>query len=523
VNVLIRKQAVEDYLARELDDWRWMKRLKRETLLEEIKRLHPKPVFQTAPWVHQLVCFWIAVHQPRFLFLLDMGLGKTLISLMVMHYRQRTRELQRGLVFVPRVLNAETWVTAAGQHSDLEPWDCTVESIEEKWDRLMTPRGDFSIIDYQGFALATTLKRKRKGKKGNELVRDDKKVAMVRKLYNFGVLDESHSLKNKDSLWHSLVHQATKEFDFCYGLTGTLFDRDLEEAWAQCYLIDQGETFGPNLGLLRAAFYTTKPDPWRGVQYVFRTDRSRIAARFLRHRSLHYDESEVQELPQRVQRSVKMTMGPEQLTHYMQALQGLINAGGKLQELDAQWVRMRQIVSGYAAWNDEHGNHVVRFKVNPKLDHLIAIIEGAVSTKVVVAYTYTETAAMIGDRLKKEGVEFAWIYGGTKDKPAEKARFMERRECRVLLLNSAAGGTGIDGLQLVSKCMVFYETPTSPSPRQQTLKRIHRPGSTSRVFIWDLVMQRSIDTKILENVLEGRDFYESITQRNGVGVQELCT
>ena len=33
-------------------------------------------------------------------------------------------------------------------------------------------------------------------------------------------------------------------------------------------------------------------------------------------------------------------------------------------------VRMRQILSGYLAWNDEHGSHVVAFKTNPKLDRL---------------------------------------------------------------------------------------------------------------------------------------------------------
>lgn len=519
--MLIKKQAIDEYLGRELDDWRWMKRLPRAEVLDAVRSLRPRPIFLTAPWLHQLVCFYLAMCQPRFLFLLDMGLGKTKLMLDVMTQLQRQHEMQRALICVPRVLNAETWVTAAGDHSDLEAWDCTVESIEEKWDRLMTPRGDFSVIDYQGLALATTIKRKVKGKKANELVRDDKKVAMLRKLYSFAALDECHSLKNKDSLWHSIVQQVTRDFAHCYGLTGTLFDHDLEEAWAQCYIIDRGETFGPHVGLMRAAFFNAVPAPWTGVKYEFRKDRSRLAAKFLRHRSIRYDEDEVQELPARVHRTIKMTMAPEQHHHYAKALEGLINAGGKLVELDSQWVRMRQIVSGYAAWSDDLGKHVVRLKLNPKLDHLVGIIAGAVNTKVVVAYTYTETAAMIGERLKKEGIGFAWLYGGTKDKPAEKARFMGDPGVRVLLLNSAAGGTGIDGLQLVSKCLVFYESPVTPSQRQQTLKRVHRPGSTARVFIWDLIMQRTVDVKIVENVLAGRDFYEQLVTRNGAGLQDL--
>jgi len=526
--MLISRAAVAAYLEREMDDWRWMKKVQRSDIEDVVRSLRPRPHFVTRSWIHQLVCFYLAMTHPRFLFLLDMGLGKTKIMLDVMHQRIRAGETRRWLVLVPNVLNIDTWLTAAGEHSVLDPSGCTDSEIGAKWERLMDARGDMTIIDYQGLTLALTHKRKLKvkpkkssdAKDKNELVRDDKKVRQMLQLYDGLVLDESHKLRNKESLWHGLVWQLSKELEFCYALTGTFFDRDLEEVWSQYRLVDLGGTFGEHLGLMRAAFYDSSIGEWGKVEWNFRKDRSRTASRFIRHRSIRYDESEVQELPPRVLRRISMKMGVDQEQAYLQALQGVVNAGGKLRDLETPWIRLRQATAGYMHWSDDYGEHHIEFVDSPKLAHLLALVDSVGAEKVVVAYTYTETAAMIARALTKAKVEHAWIYGGTKDKPAELHRFIGKPTCRVLLLNSAAGGTGIDGLQNVCRTLVFYETPTTPSLRQQTLKRIHRPGSERRVFIWDLVCTHTVDKRIVDDVIAGRDFYERL-MAGGWGAQDL--
>lgn len=507
--MLISRRAVNEFLDRDFEEFTWMKKLAREQIMRELNALKVKPYFKTEPWLHQLVCFYIGLMYPRFMFLLDMGLGKSKILADLITQTQRERKLEGALITVPRLINIDSWTDDLAVHSDLEPWPINCETIEEKWERLIKPKGDVTIVDYQGLALACTTKKKNnKGKL--ELFWDAKKLKMLMKQYNWVGFDEIHKLKNHNSLWFSIANQVSKRAEFAYGSTGTLFGKEVEAIWSQFYLVDRGETFGENLGPFRAAFFTAKMNPWKGQVLTFNKSMDGTLHSMLQHRSIRYDEDEVHDLPARVMRTLNCDMGEEQREHYMRALEGLINAGGKVSELEAQWLRMRQIVSGYLAWKDGSGDHVIRFKHNPKLDHLESIIDAMGDTKIVVAYDYTETGRMIVDRIKEMGLDYEWYYGGTKDQSASRRRFMDDPKCKVFVMNSEAGGTGNDGLQKVARYLVFYETPPEPISRKQTMKRVHRPGQTRRTFIYDLVMRRSLDKGILEDIAAGNDTYSAV-------------
>ncbi len=510
--MLIQRQAVVDFQRRDFDSFLWMKELTERQLHTELCRMQVQPYFKTKPWVHQLVCFYIGVFYPQFLFLLDMGLGKTKIILDLITHAQRTKNLKHALVTVPRMINMDSWRDDITRHSDLGAWDANVSDIDEKWERLADPRGDVTVIDYQGLHLALSKKRPGKKKGKFTLVPDEARVRRMQKLYNFVSIDESHKLANAESLWFALMRRLTAETDYTYATTGTLFGRDLEDIWPQFFLVDRGETFGVNRGLFRASFFTAKPNQWgRGEKYEYDKRQDAKLNEMLQHRSLRYDETEVMDIPSRVSVVEQFSMSPEQREHYMQALAGLINAGGDLREMQWQWGRMRQIISGYLVWEDEHGKHTKRFKENSKLDGLERFLdEMGPRAKAVVCYDYTETGQMIVDRVKEMGLGYEWFYGGTKDKTASRDRFMQDRDCQVFVMNSAAGGTGNDGLQKVARYMFLYETPTSPTERKQTIKRIHRPGQTMRTFIYDMVMRNSLDPGILMDIQDNADTYDSV-------------
>lgn len=513
--MLISRKSIVEFLGRELDDHLWMKQLSAETLHRHLCEMPVQPYFKTKPWLHQLVCFYLGVTYPEFMFLLDMGLGKSKIVIDLMTQAQREKKLRKALVAVPRLINIDSWEADIERHSDLGAWKINAENIEEKWERLLKPDGDVSLIDYQGLHWALCQKKatKKKGKHaGFVLVPDEKRVAQVQRIYNFIDLDEIHKLSNDQSLWFMLMRRLTKTADFSYGNTGTIFGKDLEAIWPQFYLVDKGETFGENKGLFRASFFTAKPNPWgRGEQFTYDRRMDAKLNQMLRHRSIRYDETEVLDLPSRVNRTSTLWMGDEQRDHYMRALEGFINAGGETIECEAQWIRMRQIVSGYLRWKDEHGEHTVHFKQNPKLDELERLLdEIGGRSKAVVCYHYTETGRMICERVKQLGLGYEWFYGGTKDKSASKARFENDPSCRVMVMNDEAGGTGNDGLQKVANYLFLYETPTSPRERQQVIKRIHREGIKGRAFIWDLVMRKTLDKGILDEIAANRDVFDGV-------------
>jgi SNF2 family DNA or RNA helicase len=508
--MVMSRLAVKDFLGRDFDSFTWMKRLQRDDILRELVQVKVLPQFKTDPWIHQLVCFYIAIHYPRFLFLLDMGLGKTKIMLDAMTQLQREKRMKRALVFIPRKGNIDSWLDGIATHSDLEPWPINQEDIEEKWERLSNPKGDLSLIDYQGFQLATSKKVAKTKGGGNRYVKDEKKIKLLSRAYNLTVLDESHMLSGHDNLWFSVLRQFTKELDFCYAMTGTLFGKDPISIWSQFYLVDRGETFGSTLGLFREAFYEPDMDSWNASKLKPKQGSSRVIHKMLQHRSIRYDEEEVQELPPTVPRIEKLHMTSEQRDHFLRALDGFIDAGGQVDKLDGAWVRMRQIVSGYLKWSDEYGEHELFFKENPKLDRLEGLIAAMGDSKIIVCYEYTPTGAMICKRLKELGIDHEWYYGGTKDQSASRRRFITDPSCRVFVMNSATGGTGVDGLQDVARYMTFFETPSSPIVRKQTSKRIRRPGQKRRTFIYDLVMLNSLDQGILNSVQAGIDLHSQV-------------
>lgn len=473
--------------------------------------LQPTRAIKSIEFVNEARCVCISVDNEDGLFLTRGAVvthnSKIVMDLMTQYLREG--KINRGLVTVPRLINIDSWRDDLAAHSDLEPHTVECENIEEKWERISNPKGDLTLIDYPGLTLALSKKNKRSGK----LSPDEAKIEKVKRLYPFVGIDESHKLANDQSLWFMLMRRLTKDAAFTYAMTGTLFGRNVEHIWPQFFLVDKGETFGPNKGLLRAAFFDAEANKFgRGEKYTYRKGMDRALNRMLQHRSLRYDENEVHDLPERVNVPQRYEMTEEQREHYTRALEGLINAGHDDIEIKgAQWLRMRQIISGYLAWKDEHGSHVHHFARNPKLDGLERNLdEMGARNKAVISYEYTETGRMIVDRVRAMGIDCEWLWGGTKDKIACRRRFLEDKNCRVFVMNSEAGGTGNDGLQKVARYLFLYETPSPPITRQQVIKRISRPGQKMRSFIYDLIMQQSLDPGILADIAENRDTYESV-------------
>lgn len=528
----VSRKAVVDYLDRRFESFEWIKKVPPEQILRELSKFKVRPVFRTDPWRHQLQCFFLAMTRPEFLFLLDMGGGKTKLILDIITQLIRERRIRRALVGVPRAAVLDGWVDGVAAHTDLEAWPVTATDIEEKWEQLANPRGDITIVDYQSLSLAVTVKRAArakpgsgKRKAGNELAIDRDRIRHLNSLYDFTNWDESQYLANHNSLWYAVAHKLSAATNHTHATTGTLLNRDLEAAWAQFSIVDKGETFGPTLGLFRAAFFDTKVHPFKGIQYVPRAVMSHDFHRMLQHRSIAYTEEEIDAgLPPKHEIPMVLKMGTEQREHYLRALEGVINSSkGSAEIKESQWFRMRQISSGYLAWEDGNGSHKLVFKENPKLIALRRVLDEIGHRKLVVVYQYTETGRMIHDWLRAQDIGVAWYYGGTKDKGATKRRFVGTSvgACQVFLMNFASAGTGTDGLQAVSSSMFMYETPTSPMERRQTVKRLWRPGQSQTVRIWDPILERGLDAKILRSLKEGADFAEKFM--TGKGLKNLLT
>ncbi len=508
---MISKIAKNNYLDRQLQEFTWIKKATDRDLDKAIRLLHPRPKFVGIPWTHQKACFYLGVTQEQFLFFCDMGLGKTRIIIDILSHWKKASKLKATLILVPNVVNIESWVT------EFKKYGKTLVVVSLTGDKQtreagLLDWGDAYIINYAGLvALVTEIVKKGKGKKGKREVQKGV-LKKFKNKFNAIVLDESQLIKNRASLTYKICSAIAGSCDYRYALTGTPFGRDPIDLWAQFYAIDRGETLGRTIGIFRECMFSQKVNYWGGWEYNFLKRMEPKLHQWIQNRSIRYDETECQDLPEKIYTQVKVEF-PESLeTYYKKSLEDIIDAKGDYHLMESAFIRMRQITSGFLGMRTEDGERVeIEFDDNPKLDALLELISTMPSTsKMVVFHEFIHTGKKVSEALTEAKIGHESLWSGTKDKKGALNRFLNDPKKIIFVVNSKSGGVGLN--LPIANYVAFMESPVSPIVRKQAEKRCHRPGQTKKTFFYDFVVANSVDTQILRYIEEGEDLFQALLE-----------
>jgi len=512
--ILLDPKAVKKFYERELDDWRWMKEVPRDELLD----LLPKGFeFATKPRTHQLACTVLGTKLDRFLFSLEMGAGKSKIILDLIRLRKYEGNLCGALIAVPFLINLESWRNQLKEHAP----DLTYEVLEgDKAQRLAMlshpePR-DVYLINYAGLPvyMAGAKRETKKGTKHRAIVLEEAEAFSDR--FDFIALDECHiGLSSVKSLQYQLTKMLSWRADCCYGTTGTPMGRDPEKFWPQMHVIDKGDTLGHSIAMFHAAYFREVPNHWSysGFDYVFDNKKKLHLHRTLQHRSLRYEDSEFSDMPAITYVRIPVNMTAVQVKRNEEIVKLAREAVLAGEPPTAPFIRQRQTVAGFIAVKGEDDTRIeVAFTPNPKIDALEQFLwELNEEEKLVIFHSYVYSGVLISELLTKLKVKHCGVGHGYKEPALQLRRFITDPKMRVFVANCGAGGTGVDGLQKVCRYMMFYESPTGPSQRKQAEKRLHRDGQKYVCHVYDLVAQGiSIDQRVLDSIAEGKDLFESV-------------
>ena len=122
------------------------------------------------------------------------------------------------------------------------------------------------------------------------------------------------------------------------------------------------------------------------------------------------------------------------------------------------------------------------------------LVEGG--ERVVLYAWHREVYAILQDRLKEYAPA---LYTGTESptqKEEAKRAFVEGN-AKVLLMSLRAGA-GLDGLQHVSRTVVFGELDWSPGVHEQAIGRVHRDGQRDPVIAYYLVADEGSDPIVMD-------------------------
>lgn len=506
---MISKYATEDFLARRLSNSRKVKRFTRKALSRKLRLLghSVKPIVKC--YKHQLACLLLGLKYPQYLFLLEMGLGKSKLSLDLFRMRSAAGQVKRMLVLVPYSSNIDAWAEQGQTHAPEMKMKGLVGTKEER-RAVLSSKADIVVSTYAGLMSFTTIKKK--VKKKNKLYPDPIKCKEVFKQFDMIVCDETTSFRNHNSLTCKILRQGMKYIHYRYGLTGSPFGRNAQHLWSQFFVIDGGQTLGKTLSIFRSAFFSKKENYWSGGDdWTFKKKKSAELGRMLAHRSIRYEEAECLDVPQRIYIPRPVIFSETVWDQYDKLREKSKAARGNYEQLKNVFMRMRQIASGFMVVKnpkDPKDRIEIPFAVNPKMDALEDIInEIPTNRKVVIFHEFKMSGKMISDRLTKMGLKHVRLYSGTKDKTESQRAFKHDKDCR-FMVSSSAGAYGNNWQN--ANYVLFYESPVDPLTRMQEEKRVHRGGQTKKVRVFDLYVKNSIEEKILGYIKEGKDLLRAV-------------
>ena len=403
--------------------------------------------------------------------LLDMGLGKTVISLTAIADLLFDRfEAHRILVIAPLRVARDTWPAEIKkwQHLKHLTYAVAVGTVKERKAALMAG-ADITIINREnlGWLIDSS---------GFDFD------------YDMVIVDELSSFKNhKSKRFQSLMKVRTK-MKRIVGLTGTPSSNGLMDLWAEFKLLDFGERLGRFITQYRNNYFI--PDKRNGeIIYSYKPMPYAEDAiyRKISDITISMKSTDHLQMPELIasQYEVQLSEDEEQLYEELKSDFILGLPEGEITAANAASLtgKLSQLANG--AIYDDEGN-IIEFH-DRKLDALEDIIESANGKPLLVAYWFKHDLQRIKNHFNVREI-----------KTSKDIIDWNNGNISVAVIHPASAGHGLN-LQLGGSTLIWFGLTWSLELYQQTNARLWRQGQTSgTVVIEHIITKGTIDERILK-------------------------
>ena len=407
--------------------------------------------------------------------LLQMGLGKSVITLTAMQELFRRGEIRKVLVIAPLRVARDTWPEEIRKWDHLWgiTWSVAVGSPEERRAALATG-AQITMINRENVPWLV----QHLGKRFD---------------YDMVVIDELSSFKNWQAKRFRALMAVRPLVKRIVGLTGTPSPNGYMDLFAEYRLLDLGERLGRFIGRYREAYFT--PDRWGNGQvftWKLRPGADEEIFRKISDITVSMKSVDHLKMPECVMNRVPVHMDEREKALYETLKEELflrvVNRDG-LKEIDAKNAsvlcnKLSQMANG-AVYTDD--SEVARIH-DRKLDALEDLIEAANGNPLLVAYWYQHDF----DRIRRRFPEVRAL------KSSEDIRDWNAGKIPMAAIHPASAGHGLN-LQAGGSTLVWFGLTWSLELYQQTNARLWRQGQKAdTVVIHHLVTEGTIDERILQ-------------------------
>lgn len=427
------------------------------------------------PFPYQAYCIDSIIYNRAVGLLLDMGLGKTVITLSAIHDLRFNRwEVSRPLIIAPKKVAEATWTTECQKWDHLKKMRIVpvLGTLKQRIKALATP-ADAYVINRENTTWLVNYYK-------NEWPFD-----MV-------VLDESSSFKNGQSKRFKSLKLVRNRIKRIVELTGTPASNGLEDLWAQIYLLDGGARLGATLGAYRAKYFVPgRRNQMTIFDYKPKEGSFEMIKQAISDICISMKASDYISLPAMIQDDIPVALDARAAKAYerlerellLEVDDGMITAGcaGVLTG------KLLQLCNGAVYSEDK-----VPIEVHEcKIEAFMELLEQLNGQHALVFYNFQHDRERLLRALAKTNLRVR-VYSQAKDEQDWNAGKID-----VLLAHPASCGYGLN-LQQGGYHAIWFGLTWSLEQYEQANKRLHRQGQQHPVFIHHLIVQHGMDETVIE-------------------------
>lgn len=441
-----------------------------------------------------------ALTHPKCGLFLDLGLGKTLISLAVL---ERTYATEPGhvLVIAPKSIAKATWTL------EIEKWGLNLpyESfiVNEKGNNLSKKKR------LEAYERAFNNPIKTVYFINREMLVDliehcPRSGNVITWVFQTVIIDELQSFKSSHSKRFQALKTVMPAVNRFIGLTGTPTPNGIEDIWSQIYLMDGGQRLGKNITAFRGKYMHPGYISPQGVvcSWIPNPRAEEAICHKISDITISMKNTNVK-LPPVVFIDDTVCMTDSEKKTYKEFVKNAVLDFGNDSYATAanaavMSAKLQQLASGAIYTVDKDGKSTGEYKTvhEEKLERLRYIRENS-DDNILIAYHFKSDADLIMKYFSDAGLPCE-IFDSNKSDVFLKR--WNNNEIKTLLIQPSSAGFGLN-FQYAGHTLVWYTLPFNLESYLQTIGRTYRQGQEHTVYIHRIMTEGTIDSHVLKALM----------------------
>ena len=427
------------------------------------------------PHPYQEFCIQAILDKPAVGLFLDMGLGKTAITLTAVNELRYGRfAVRKCLVIAPKKVAEATWQREAAKWDNLRHlrFATVLGSTRKRIQALLSP-ADIWIINRENVTWLV------------DYYLNDWPFDMV-------VIDESSSFKSHSAKRFKSLASIRPHITRIVELTGTPSPNGLMDLWSQIYLLDGGERLGKYYTHFRDRYF----DPGRrGRDVIYQYDPKDGAADAVLSKisdiCISMKASDYLQLPDCIVHDIPVELDAKAKKAYNELEKKMVLSlpDGDIDVASAAALsnKLQQLAHG-ALYDEDHKVHIVH---DCKIEAFLELIEQLHGQHALVFYNFKHDKDRLMEALAKSKLRVREFTGAAEEIDWNAGKI------DVLLAHPASTAYGLN-LQDGGHHIIWFGLNWSLELYQQANKRLHRQGQKEPVIIHQLICTGTRDEDLVE-------------------------